>query len=205
MLLQLKSFLEKINNRKDRLLFPFIKRFWPRFILPNHLTISRMVLAVFLIILLFAGYKNRVWLALIFVIASLLDLFDGLVARALNKESRLGAFLDTAADIALVLPIMIFVLFKNNFWLLALLLLAEIIYGLGYLYNKARHRRVGTNIFGKTKMVIECVALSVIILFDFPNAPSQFPVILLYMAIILEFLNSVLNILISSPKNAQSL
>ena len=48
-----KSFLEKIDKLRDRVLFIFIKPYWPRQILPNHLTIIRILIGIYLFILLF--------------------------------------------------------------------------------------------------------------------------------------------------------
>lgn len=200
MLFKLKSFLEKINLLKDKLFFPFIKRFWPRFIFPNHLTILRIILGIVLIILLLSGFDNRLGLICIFVVAALCDLFDGVVARALDRKSRLGAYLDSMADKVLIIPIVIYMLYKDYFWLLAILLLLESIFALGFLYHKMKNKTLETNIFGKTKMFLECIALGIIIFFDFPNSPSKFPIILLYMAVASAFLSAFLGLIILPPK-----
>ena len=50
------------------------------------------------------------WLAVVFLLASLTDLLDGFLARRLNQVSRFGAFLDPVADklmIAVVLVLLI--------------------------------------------------------------------------------------------------
>lgn len=201
MFLQLKSFLEKIDYHRDNLLFPSIKRFWPRYILPNHLTILRIVLALLIICLLIIGVHDRLLLALVFIVGALLDLFDGSVARALKKETRAGAILDTIADKILVLPIVVFILFKTYVGLLLFLMIPEIISGLMTLYYRTKRKIVAVNIFGKTKMVIACVALSVIIIFDFPDNPSNFPIILLFTAAIFACLSVVLNLIIVKTKN----
>ena len=200
MLFKLKSFLEKIDALRDKMLFPFIKRYWPRRILPNHLTIARIVLAILLIYLLLTGFQNRFWLIIIFLIAALLDLFDGSVARALDKKTNLGAFLDLSADKILILPIAIYILIKSHFLLLFFLILPEVFSGLAVIYCKITKRVIQANIFGKTKMVIECIAFALIILFNFPNPPSQFSIILLYFGVVLAFLNVILTFVNPPPK-----
>jgi len=192
MFLKLKSSLEKIDNQRDRLLFVIIKRYWPRFILPNHLTIFRIILAVLLIILLLFGLKDRVWLIIIFLVAALLDLFDGSVARAFNKTSNLGAALDPIADRILIWPLAVFILIFQHFWLLVMLVLPELFNTGLYLYcNAKKIIKLKTNIFGKTKMVFECIGFAVIILFDFPYPPSRFPIFLLYVAFCFLIADSV--------------
>jgi len=205
MFLGLKSFLEKIDHYRDRLLFPGIKKFWPRFILPNHLTILRIVLAFLIICLLALGIHDRLLLAYIFIVGALLDMFDGSVARALNKETRIGAVLDSAADKFLVLPIVAFILFKDYVWLLLFLMIPEIISGMMTLYYRTRRRIITVNIFGKTKMVLACVALALIILFDFPDNPSQLPIALLFAAATFASLSVILNLIVVKTKNVKTL
>jgi len=130
---------------------------------------------------------------------------DGSVARALKRETKIGALLDSMADRMLLLPIGVFILFKNYVWLLLFLMIPEIITGIMILYCRTKNKIITATIFGKTKMVIECVALSVIILFDFPDTPSSFPIILLYFAVAFAFLNVVLNIKVLKSKDAQFL
>lgn len=196
-----KSFLEKIDTGRDRLLFPFIEKYWPRRILPNHLTILRIILAILLIILLLTGFQNRFWLVIIFLVAASLDLFDGSVARALNKKTYLGAFLDSLADKILIFPIAIYILIRNYFGLLVLLILPEIISGLVVIYYKITKRNFEANIFGKTKMVFESVAFAIIFL-NFPSSPYQISIIFLYLAVVFAFLGLILGLLINTKKYA---
>lgn len=200
MFFELKSFLEKIDGLRDKMLFNFIKEHWPRWILPNHLTIIRIVLAILLIYLFLNNFQSRLWLIIIFLVASLLDLFDGSVARTLNKVTRLGALLDIVADKILILPIAVFILIEDHFWLLFYLILPELLSGLVVIYYKAAKRVIQANIFGKTKMVIECVAFALIILFNFPDSPSQFSIILLYFGVLFAFLNLISNFTNPAPK-----
>lgn len=184
MFLNLKTFLESIDTYRDKLLFGFIKKYWPRYILPNHLTILRAILAFYIIYLLLAGFTNAFWITLIFVFGALLDLLDGSIARTLNMKTKLGAVIDPLADRLLILPIAIYSLAIRHFWLLAVLLAFE---GLNALVGLWRQKKgiMGATIFGKTKMVLQCVAFAIIIFFDFPNTPSLFPLLLLYTSVIL--------------------
>ncbi len=64
--------------------------------IPNILTLLRILAIPFFAIAVWYGW---LWHALIlFVAAGLTDLLDGWIARAFNQKSRLGAFLDPAAD-----------------------------------------------------------------------------------------------------------
>lgn len=64
--------------------------------IPNLLSILRMGLVPLFII---AVIEGRAWQALvIFVVAGVTDLADGLIARFWHQQSQLGAYLDPAAD-----------------------------------------------------------------------------------------------------------
>ena len=63
---------------------------------PNLLSFGRIALVPVFVIALFQGRPARA--LLIFVVAGITDLLDGLAARHLGQESRLGAALDPIAD-----------------------------------------------------------------------------------------------------------
>jgi phosphatidylglycerophosphate synthase len=50
---KLTLFLEKLDRYRDEVLFLFIKPYWPRFISPNHLTYTRIIIGLLLAVLLF--------------------------------------------------------------------------------------------------------------------------------------------------------
>jgi len=62
----------------------------------NQLTLLRMLLIPFFVILLVYGYRG--WALLTFLTAGLTDLFDGLTARLTGEKTTLGAWLDPMAD-----------------------------------------------------------------------------------------------------------
>ncbi len=199
--INLKSFLEQIDYRRDRLLFPLIKGYWPRKITPNHLTSLRIIIGIILCILLFSGFEDKTCIVPLFCFAVLLDLFDGSVARALNKKTDIGAFLDPLGDKILIIPVAVYCLIKHYKWLLLLLVLPELISLVGVIFYKVRNRIIEANIFGKTKMVLESVAFGVILL-NWPSTPSKFPVILLFFAVFFGSVGTLLTWL-NLSKNSQ--
>lgn len=99
---------------------------------PTKLTISRIILTIFIIGLLcipfssfgfnfpkydFYGvgpiYLNQILAGVLFIIASITDFFDGYLARKNNQVTDLGKMLDAIADKVLVNPVLI-VLAANN-------------------------------------------------------------------------------------------
>ena len=62
----------------------------------NQLTLLRMGLAPLLVVLVLSG--ERVWALVVFVVAGVTDLLDGLIARLGRQQTTLGAMLDPVAD-----------------------------------------------------------------------------------------------------------
>ena len=62
----------------------------------NQLTILRMVFVPCFVILLIYGCPRAA--AVVFLLAALTDVLDGLIARKLNQRTPLGSFLDPMAD-----------------------------------------------------------------------------------------------------------
>lgn len=62
----------------------------------NQLTILRMALAPALVLLVF--YRELTWALVVFVVAAITDLLDGLIARLGHQKTTLGAMLDPMAD-----------------------------------------------------------------------------------------------------------
>ncbi len=72
--------------------------------LPNILTIFRIVITPLIVWLLigFNGFSLHLLAFFLFLIASLTDLFDGMLARKLQVVSEFGKFMDPLADKILV-------------------------------------------------------------------------------------------------------
>jgi cardiolipin synthase (CMP-forming) len=68
----------------------------PVFTAANQLTLLRMLMIPFFVILLVYGYRG--WALVTFFAAGVTDLFDGLIARLFGGKTELGAWLDPMAD-----------------------------------------------------------------------------------------------------------
>ena len=64
--------------------------------IPNLITLARILLTPLFIICLIQGRYERA--LLVFVLAGLSDLADGLIARVWQQKSKLGSYLDPLAD-----------------------------------------------------------------------------------------------------------
>lgn len=67
--------------------------------LPNALTLFRIFLVPFLVVVLLTKFEGREFVGLaIFLVAAITDFFDGWLARRRKQTTRLGALLDPIAD-----------------------------------------------------------------------------------------------------------
>lgn len=71
----------------------------------NQLTILRMLLIPVFVILLLYGFRG--WALVVFLLAALTDLLDGLIARATGEKTTLGAWLDPVADKLLIVTMFV--------------------------------------------------------------------------------------------------
>ncbi len=191
----LKLFLEKIDHYRDEVLFVFIKPFWPRFVTPNKITYFRIILGTSLFVFLFFfDIADKFLILSLFCVGAISDLFDGSVARGLDKETEFGAILDPIADRILILPIAVYSLYQSEKWLLLILLLTEIISGGVSLFYKEKTRDAKSNIFGKTRMVLLSFVF-VVILIMWPKPPSILFIDIIWISLIFSYLSIFVRLL----------
>ena len=71
--------------------------------LPNKLTVSRLILTAIFLLVMFVEFPFHITAALVlFVVASLTDLFDGIIARRRNLVTDFGKLMDPLADKVLI-------------------------------------------------------------------------------------------------------
>lgn len=190
---EITSFLEKMDRIRDKILFAFIEPYWPRKILPNHLTFVRIAIGVCLFILLFLLKNDHIAIVLLlFLIGALTDLLDGSVARSLKKETTFGALLDPMADRILIIPIAVYSLMNAHPMLLFLLILLEVINALVSIVAQSKNIFIAPNIFGKIKMFLQSIVFLAILAF-WPAIPSFFAY-LLWLSLVLIAISIYLKI-----------
>jgi CDP-diacylglycerol--glycerol-3-phosphate 3-phosphatidyltransferase len=190
---KLKLFLENLDKLRDQILFAFIKRFWPKKIIPNHITYVRLIIGILLFILLFYfKIEHKSFIISLFIIGILTDLLDGSVARYFKKETAFGAKLDSISDRILIIPIAVYSLLGNHKWLLLILLVLEVINGLASAYQTKDVDFKG-NIFGKVKMVLQSIVFGAILIV-WPASPNIFFIDILWLSTAVNILNIYLKI-----------
>ena len=195
----LKLFLEKIDHYRDEALFVFIKPYWPRKITPNVITTARIIIGVLLFALLFFfKIEDKILIISLFFFGALTDILDGSVARGKNMVTELGAILDPVADRIIIITIAVYSLFEHHRWLLLVLLLTEVVNTFVSIYYTTKKVYIESNIFGKTKMVMQSLVF-IAILIVWPNLPPQFFIALLWLSIVFTILSIFLKIIETGP------
>lgn len=185
----IEKFLKKLDYWRDQILFSFIKPFWPRFITPNQITWVRVFISIALFILLFFfRIEDKTLIITLFCIGVATDMLDGSVARGLDMITPFGAMLDPTADRLLILPIAVYSLYLHDKWLLLALLMFEVLNTLVSIFYKSKEVYMESNIYGKTKMVIQSIGF-IAILIVFPNEPHWIFIDLLWLSIVFTILN----------------
>ena len=132
--------------------------------LPNKLTMLRVLVIPIFIILFMLGYRTIA--AFIFVIASITDYFDGLLARKFNAITNFGKLMDPLADKMLVITaLMLLTETKEiHFLCIIIVVLRELMISSIRLIALEENEVISASIWGKLKTSTQMIAI-VLLLF----------------------------------------
>jgi CDP-diacylglycerol--glycerol-3-phosphate 3-phosphatidyltransferase len=139
----------------DKLIDKIFLRFIPHPVQPNLVTAIRLFL-VPVVYFLLATRMTSMALA-VFIIAISTDFIDGAMARTRNQITDLGKVIDPIADKLLILVILLrFGGHSSVVELFSIFIVGEIVVVLaGYLLQAQFGKPVGSNVFGKIKLVLQ--------------------------------------------------
>ena len=135
--------------------------------LPNGLTLVRILLIPFFVILFITPTPDRsLSAAVIFVVAAVTDLLDGYIARRTGQVTKLGKLLDPIADKLLVLSALILLVNVDRVSaLVAILVIAREVAVTGIRAIAAGEGMIlSAENTGKYKMALQVVAITLLIL-----------------------------------------
>ena len=159
--------------------------------LPNFLALLRVAMAPLMYWFLvgrdssFFGDMHESWMdyfaALLFVLASSTDFFDGFIAREWNQKTELGAILDPLADKMLVLAAFLglMVIGRANPWAIYLILTREFFITGIRVASASKGYSVSASMAGKVKTVAQMFAIGFLMM-NWPFANT-----LLWLAVFL--------------------
>ncbi len=135
--------------------------------LPNALTASRLLAIPALMVLLMARFPGHDQLAAtVFVVASLTDTLDGNLARRRGQVTELGKFLDPLADKLFILSVLIVLVQERELpaWVVVVIFGRELLITVLRSLSASQGRVIAATPFGKTKTVLQVVAVLLVIL-----------------------------------------
>ena len=135
--------------------------------LPNLLSLARLLATPVVIGLLLLGFPGSgLWAAIIFALASITDFVDGRLARARGLVSRLGVFLDLAADKVLVAGVLIALVELGAVptWIAATIVIREFVVQAVRQLAATEDVVIAARRLGKAKTVATLVGIFVVIL-----------------------------------------
>lgn len=160
----------------------------------NILTSIRL-LSPFILIPLF--YFNKLKIAFIMIIIfALTDTFDGYFARKYNAISTFGKYLDAFVDKVFALTILISliiktVIYNNNFYLIIITIILELIISCINLYSFFKELKPSSTKWGKTKTIFLFSLLTLLFLNKVFNLPSNLLLIFNIITIILQLITII--------------
>ncbi len=134
--------------------------------LPNTITIARILLIPVFVTAL--GYRKYDLALYVFVLASLTDMFDGLLARLNDQRTELGRVLDPVADKFMLVTS--FVIFTYFGWLpawIAIIVISRdvvVVTGTVLLYFLTSALRVEPSVLGKSAIALQFALLCYVLL-----------------------------------------
>ena len=136
---------------------------------PNILTIGRIIIVPFFVIAFYLpGFYGDIIALVLFIIASFTDFLDGMLARMMEQESKLGELLDPIADKIIVAAALILLVMNGaikNFEVIAAIIILTreiLISGLREFLAKGRIKLPVSNL-AKLKTVLQMVSIGLLL------------------------------------------
>ena len=135
--------------------------------IPNSITTSRIIMIPVFIAVFYLPYQWAPAAAtFVFWLAAITDWFDGYLARKLNQQSALGAFIDPLADKLMVVSALLLIISKHpeSNWILfsSLIIIAREIFISSlreWMSSMGKSETVAVSFFGKAKTMAQMFAL----------------------------------------------
>ncbi len=163
----------------------------------NQLTLVRLMLVPCLVILVVYGFHG--WALIVFVLAGITDVLDGMIARRAGQRTKLGAWLDPMAD-KLLLVSMFLVLTapldmanRLPIWLTVLVISRDILIVLTVaVINLAIERRVFyPSRLGKAATLIYILTCAVTLYFNYLDRASVVVDAAIYASLAVTLLSGI--------------
>ena len=165
--------------------------------LPNKLTVMRVILIPFFVAALLydngSSQTMRVVANVIFIVASLTDLFDGKIARKYNLVTNFGKFMDPLADKLLVCSALICLIELGQLpaWMVIIIVSREFIISGFRLIAAEQGIVIAASYWGKFKTTFQMIMIILLILdLNYPFS-GVVNMVVTYIALILTVVSLI--------------
>ena len=168
----------------DKILAKTVLKFFPKFILPNHITVFRFIATPVVAVLV--SYEQYYIGLIAFLIVAFTDALDGAMARTRNQITEWGKIYDPLADKILIgSMVFIIVLRYIDFWTAIIIIGLEFIIILTAWIRMRIGAKVQANLWGKIKMHLQVIGVVILLLSIIFNWAALLPFAsgVLYLAI----------------------
>lgn len=164
--------------------------------LANRITIFRVILIPFFMLILYSNLEYAHYIAgAIFIFAALTDTLDGYIARSRNMVTNFGKFIDPLADKVLVSSALISLvdLGKIPAWIVVIIIAREFTITGFRIIAASEGVNIAASSLGKIKTITQLVAITALLINNFPFNMINFPfdVIMLYISLFFTILSGV--------------
>ena len=140
---------------------------------PNILSIIRIMIAPVMVVIYFTLEKSRIYVALLYLLASATDVIDGYIARRYDAITNLGRILDPMGDKLMSVSLIgcLAVDGRAPLWTFVLLFLKELLQTIGssIIGSKMKFEMPASGILGKASTVCIFLAGTLFLLVDVPR------------------------------------
>lgn len=173
----------------DRIIASTFLRVIPRWMTPNQITKFRLIMIPF--VTFFLAFDYYTIGTVLFLFAAFSDAIDGALARTQKKVTSWGTFYDPIADKLLIGAVSMIVVSKYiGLSLAGVIVFLEILL-VSLAYVRYKGRIVPAKTMGKTKMVLQCIGIIILLIYIISGVPILLTIATytLYLAIIFALLS----------------
>jgi len=138
--------------------------------IPNSLTLFRVLMVpVFFWLIYYSDIQYHfIWATFVFIIASITDIFDGLLARRFGVVTNFGKIMDPLADKLLSLLALIALVYKLKMmieYVFYIILFREVVITLLRHYYTTKRIYIPANVWGKVKTTFQLTGIIAALLY----------------------------------------
>jgi CDP-diacylglycerol--glycerol-3-phosphate 3-phosphatidyltransferase len=139
--------------------------------IPNLLSIFRILLVPPLVVVLLTKFEDKEWWGLgLFLLAAVMDFFDGFLARRRKQVTRLGTLLDPAADKILISAAFISLVELDPrvvpSWIVVVIVAREFAVTALRSFAAAESLVIPAGLSGKIKTTVQIISIALLIIYN---------------------------------------